>query len=148
MIEIKDRVRNAALQAKITTADAAAALIKPGMNIGASGFTPAGYPKAVPMALAARMKENPFKINLWTGASVGKELDGALAEVDGVAQRLPYQTNDPMRKKLNSGQMNYLDLHLSHVAQMSRYGYLGGEVDIAIVEACAITEDGHIVPTT
>lgn len=83
MIEIKDRVRNAALQAKITTADAAAALIKPGMNIGASGFTPAGYPKAVPMALAARMKENPFKINLWTGASVGKELDGALAEVDG-----------------------------------------------------------------
>ena len=38
MIEIKDRVRNAALQAKITTADAAAALIKPGMNIGASEF--------------------------------------------------------------------------------------------------------------
>lgn len=148
MIEIKDRVRNAALQAKITTADAAAALIKPGMNVGASGFTPAGYPKAVPMALAERMKANPFKINLWTGASVGKELDGALAEVDGIAQRLPYQTNDPLRKKINSGNVNYMDLHLSHVAQMSRYGYLGGEVDIAIVEACAITEDGHIVPTT
>jgi succinyl-CoA:acetate CoA-transferase len=31
---------------------------------------------------------------------------------------------------------------------MSRYGYLGGKVDVAIVEACAITEEGHIVPTT
>ena len=60
MIEIKDRVRNSALQAKITTAEAAAALIKPGMNIGASGFTPAGYPKAVPLALAERMKASPF----------------------------------------------------------------------------------------
>ena len=148
MIEIKDRVRNSALQAKITTAEAAAALIKPGMNIGTSGFTPAGYPKCVPMALAARMKENPFKINLWTGASVGKELDGALAEVNGIAKRLPYQTNDSVRKQINSGQIQYTDLHLSHVAQMSRYGYLGGDVDVAIVEACAITEDGHIVPTT
>jgi len=148
MIEIKDRVRNIALQAKITSAEEAAALIKPGMNIGTSGFTPAGYPKAVPLALAARMKANPFKINLWTGASVGKELDGALAEVNGIAKRLPYQTNDAIRKQINSGQIQYTDLHLSHVAQMSRYGYLGGGVDVAIVEACAITKEGHIVPTT
>ena len=148
MIEIKDRVRNVALQAKITTAEEAAALIKPGMNIGTSGFTPAGYPKAVPLALAARMKANPFKINLWTGASVGKELDGALAEVNGIAKRLPYQTNDAIRKQINSGQIQYTDLHLSHVAQMSRYGYLGGGVDVAIVEACAITKEGNIVPTT
>ena len=148
MIEIKDRVRNSALQAKITTAEAAAALIKPGMNLGVSGFTPAGYPKAVPLALAERMKANPFQINLWTGASVGKELDGALAEVKGIARRLPYQTNDAIRKQINSGAIAYTDLHLSHTAQMSRYGYLGGEVDIAIVEACAITEEGNIIPTT
>jgi len=148
MIEIKDRVRNSALQAKITTAEAAAALIKPGMNIGASGFTPAGYPKAVPLALAARMKADPFKVNLWTGASVGKELDGALSEVGGIARRLPYQTNDGVRKQINSGDICYTDLHLSHVAQMSRYGYLGGDVDVAIIEACAITEEGHIIPTT
>ncbi len=148
MIDIKDRVRNSALQAKITTAEAAAALIKPGMNLGVSGFTPAGYPKAVPLALAARMKENPFQVNLWTGASVGKELDGALAEVKGIARRLPYQTNDGIRKQINSGEIAYTDLHLSHTAQMSRYGYLGGEVDVAIIEACAITKEGNIIPTT
>ena len=148
MIDIRDRVRNKALHAKIVTAEEAAAIIKPGMNIGASGFTPAGYPKAVPLALAERMKQEPFTINLWTGASVGQELDGAMAQVNGIAKRLPYQTNDGIRKKINDGTIQYVDMHLSHTAQQSRYGFLGGKVDVAIIEACAITEEGHIVPTT
>jgi succinyl-CoA:acetate CoA-transferase len=147
MIDIKDRVRNAALREKIVSAEEAAAIIKPGMTIGTSGFTPAGYPKAVPLALAERMKKDPFKINLWTGASVGKELDGALAEVKGIKQRLPYQTNDALRKLINSGEVDYIDMHLSEVGQLTRYGFLGN-LDVAIVEACAITEEGHIVPTT
>lgn len=148
MTDIRDRIRCKALHGKIVTAEEAAAAIKPGMNIGASGFTPAGYPKAVPLALAERIKKENFKINLWTGASVGKELDGALAEAGGIHKRLPYQTNDALRKLINNGGIQYVDLHLSHVAQMSRYGFLGGKVDVAIVEACAITEEGHIVPTT
>ena len=148
MIDIKDRVRNATLHGKIVNAETAAAIIKPGMNIGTSGFTPAGYPKAVPLALAERIKKEKFQVNIWTGASVGQELDGALTEVGGIAKRLPYQTNDALRKAINSGAVQYLDLHLSHVAQMSRYGFLGGKVDVAIVEACAITEEGHIIPTT
>jgi len=147
MIDIKDRVRNKALHTKIVTAEEAAAIIQPGMNIGVSGFTPAGYPKAVPLALAERMKQEAFKINLWTGASVGPELDGALAEANGIARRLPYQTNSTLRKQINNGTVQYLDLHLSHVAQMARYGFLG-KVNVAIVEACAITEEGHIIPTT
>jgi len=148
MIDIRDRVRNSALHAKIVSAAEAAAVIKPGMNVGTSGFTPSGYPKAVPLALAERMKHSPFKINLWTGASVGKELDAALVEVDGLARRLPYQTSAPVRDAINSGQIEYCDLHLSEAAKLARYGYLGGKVDVAIVEACAITEEGHIIPTT
>jgi len=148
MIDIKDRVRCTALHAKIVSAEVAASVIKPGMNVGTSGFTPCGYPKAVPLALAERIKKEHFQINLWTGASVGKELDGALAAVNGINKRLPYQTDNAIRKSLNSGGIKYCDLHLSHTAQMSRYGFLGGKVDVAIVEACAITEEGHIIPTT
>ena len=148
MIDIKDRVRCAALHSKIVSAEVAAEAIKPGMNIGTSGFTPAGYPKAVPLALAEKAKKNPFKINLWTGASVGAELDGALATAECVQKRLPYQTSTEMRNSINAGKVEYTDLHLSHVAQMSRYGFFGGKVDVAIVEACAITEEGHIIPTT
>ena len=147
MIDILDRVRNKALQSKIVSAEEAAAYFKPGMNVAASGFTASAYPKAVPVALAERMKKDPFSINLWTGASTGPELDDVLARVKGIKKRLPYQTNKLLRNQINDGTVEYLDLHLSESAQLSRCGYLG-HVDVALVEACAITEEGNLIPTT
>ena len=85
----------------------------------------------------------------WTGASVGPELDGALADVHGIAFRMPYQTDNSVRKGINSGEIDYCDLHLSASAQMARYGYMQKhKIDVAIVEAAAITEDGNLIPTT
>lgn len=146
----QERIRNKKLLDKVMSAEQAAAMIKDGMNIGTSGFTPSGYPKAVPLALAKRVQETgeKLKINLLTGASVGDELDGALARAGVVHKRLPYQTSNEMRKALNDPEgVQYQDQHLSHTPQQVRYGYFG-DIDIAIVEACAITEEGHIVPTT
>lgn len=151
--DILDRVCRS-LHDKIATAEEAAAIIKPGMRIGTSGFTPSGYPKAVPLALAERMKKDPFKVDLWTGASVGPELDGALSEVEGIGFRMPYQTNDTVRKQINGGIIDYCDLHLSESAQLARYGYLNGMIDVAIIEVCKITEvSGEpgmagLIPTT
>ena len=101
VIDIKDRVKSAALQGKIVTASEAALLINPNDKVGISGFTPSGYVKAVPLALAERMEKEPFKIDLWTGASVGDEADGALTRVNGIHRRFPYQTNNDTRKALN-----------------------------------------------
>ena len=147
MIDISDRVRNKDLQAKIVSAEEVAAYIKPGMSIGMSGFTASAYPKAIPLALAERMKKEPFKIDLWTGASTGPELDDTLAAVHGIAKRLPYQTDAILRGEINDGSVDYLDLHLSESAQLGRVGYLG-KLDLAIVEAVAITEEGNIIPST
>ncbi|WP_251421624.1 acetyl-CoA hydrolase/transferase family protein [Veillonella agrestimuris] len=147
MIDIKDRVKGAALQGKIVSADEAAKLINPNDKVGISGFTPSGYAKAVPLALAKRMETEPFKIDLWTGASVGDEADGALTRVDGINRRFPYQTNTDTRKALNSGHMKYIDMHLSAMAQNIRYGFFG-DLDVAIIEAVQVNEDGSIVPTT
>ena len=147
MIDISDRVRNKDLQAKIVSAEEVAAYIKPDMSIGMSGFTASSYPKAIPLALAERMKKEPFKINLWTGASTGPELDDTLAAVHGIKKRLPYQTDAILRGEINNGSVDYLDLHLSESAQLARVGYLG-KLDIAIVEAVAITEEGNIIPST
>ena len=82
-----------ALTDKVMSADEAAALIRPGANVGMSGFTGAGYPKEVPAALARRITEatqrgEQFKVGVWTGASTAPELDGALAEVE--ADRTPH----------------------------------------------------------
>ena len=40
------------LAAKVTSAEAAAELVRPGDSVGMSGFTGAGHPKAVPAALS------------------------------------------------------------------------------------------------
>lgn len=154
MIDIKDRVLSEAALGKITTAEAAAEFVKDGMNVGVSGFTPSGYPKAVPLALAERGKTEEFKINLWTGASVGPEIDTAMTDAGIVARRLPYQTNKSVRNAANNGTLAYTDMHLSHVAQMTRYGFMFNrkDVDVAIVEACLVKDLGDgkigIVPTT
>ena len=147
MIDITDRVKNKELQSKIVSAEEVAAWIKPGMTIGCSGFTASAYPKAVPLALAERMKKEPFTVNMWTGASTGPEFDDALAQVHGIKKRLPYQTDAALRKDINDGHVDYLDLHLSESAQLCRVGY-EGKMDVALVEAAAITEEGNLIPTT
>jgi succinyl-CoA:acetate CoA-transferase len=63
-----------------------------------SGFTPTGYPKAVPLALAKRIEKEHFKIQVFTGASVGDELDGALVRAGGISRRYPYQSNNDLRQ--------------------------------------------------
>ncbi len=49
-----------------------------------------------------------------------------------------------MKVGINKNEIEYLDQHLSHFAQHIDYGYFG-DVDVAIVEAAAITENGDIV---
>ncbi|WP_062181081.1 acetyl-CoA hydrolase/transferase family protein [Dysgonomonas macrotermitis] len=136
---------------KFMSADEAASLVKNGDNVGFSGFTHAGCPKVVPVAIAKlaeaeHAKGNPFKIGMFTGASTGDSIDGALARAHAIKFRTPYQTNKDLRSAINSGEVPYFDMHLSSLAQEIRYGFLGG-VDIAIIEACDVTEDGEIVPT-
>jgi succinyl-CoA:acetate CoA-transferase len=146
------RVLCKALQGKIMSAEQAATLISSGVNVGMSGFTGSGYPKAVPVALAKRIEEannegEKFRISVWTGASTAPELDGALAKVDGVEMRLPYQSDPICRQRINAGDMEYLDIHLSHVAQFVWFGFLG-KLDIAVVEVAGILEDGRLIPST
>lgn len=136
---------------KFMTAEEAAALIKNGNNVGCSGFTHAGCPKVVPGAIAKHAeaehaKGNPFKINLFTGASTGDKLDGELARAKAIDFRAPYQTNKSIREAINNGEIRFCDLHLSTMAQDIRYGFFGN-IDVAIIEACDVTEDGEIIPT-
>ena len=146
------RIANPALRARVMGADAAAALIATGTTVGMSGFTGAGYPKAVPMALARRIEAahdagDPFTINVWTGASTGPELDGALAKAKGIQFRLPYNSDPIARDLINRGEMKYFDMHLSQVAPMAWQGFLG-PLDTALVEVSAVLPDGSLVPSS
>jgi succinyl-CoA:acetate CoA-transferase len=140
------------LSTRTSTAEDAALLINPGDNVGFSGFTGAGYPKVVPGALAARMAEShrrgeDFRVGLWTGASTAPDADGVLAQERGISTRLPYNSDPTLRALINSGEVDYVDEHLSHSAQHMWFGFYGA-LDVAVVEVTAVLPDGLLVPSS
>lgn len=146
------RIQHPSFKSKIMTAEQAAALIPNNTNLGMSGFTGSGYPKAIPQALAARIEAlhaqgEDFKINLWTGASTAPETDGALAKVNGVNMRFPFQSDPMARQRINEGTMQYADMHLSEVAQHVWFGFYG-KLNIAMIEVAGILPDGSLIPST
>jgi len=134
---------------KFISAVEAAQMIKNGESLALSGFTPSGVAKAVckelaKIALAEHEAGRPFKVNLFTGASTGQSNDGDLSNAQALNYRAPYTTNPDFRKHVNAGEIAYNDLHLSHMAQELRYGFMG-PVDWAILEVCDIEEEGGII---
>lgn len=149
---MSDRIANEALRQKVMSADDAASLIHDGDQIGFGGFTGSGYPKEFPPALAKRItaaheKGEHFTVNAFTGASTAPELDGALAGVDGIGMRSPYQSDPTMRAKINDGTSFYTDIHLSQFGMQVREGFFG-KLDYAVIEATKITADGNVIPTS
>ena len=151
-MSLNERVRCSELHSRIMSAAEAAALIPTGANVGMSGFTGAGYPKALPQAIAERAKAEhaagkPYKINVWTGASTAAECDGVMAEADAIGQRLPFNTDATTRKAINQGGIDFIDMHLSHVAQHAWFGFLG-PMNVAVIEVLGVTADGLLIPST
>ena len=109
----------------IISAAEAASYIKHGYNVGLSGFTPAGSPKAVTpeiakLAIAEHEAGRPFQIGIFTGASTGDSADGELIRAKAIRYRAPYTTNADFRKAVNNGEVAYNDIHLSQMAQEIR----------------------------
>jgi len=134
------------------SAEDAASFIAPGDHLGMSGFTGSGHPKAVPAALVRRVTDaaergERFVVSVWTGSSTAPELDGALAAVDGIDLRMPYQSDPVTRAKINAGLLDYVDVHLSHVARMVSDGFFG-HLDAALIEVAGIAADGALIPSS
>lgn len=131
------------------SAEEAASVIKNGDNVAFSGFTASGTPKVVTGALAARAKAlhekgEPFKINVFTGASTNDHVDGELSRANAINMRTPYQSHKDTRNALNKGDMSYFDLHLSHLSQDLRYGFYG-DIDVAIIEVTEMSPNGELI---
>ncbi|MDE6039887.1 MAG: acetyl-CoA hydrolase, partial [Paramuribaculum sp.] len=133
----------------ILTPQEAAELINHDDNVGLSGFTASGSPKVVTSALAERAEKEhaegrEFKVNIFTGASTNNWADGALARANAINRRTPYQNTPDLRKRINSHDAHYFDLHLSELAQKFRYGTYG-DLDVAIIEVADVMDNGEIV---
>lgn len=136
----------------ILTPDEVVEFIPNGATVSFSGFSPAGGAKAVPLALARHARREhqngrEYQIRVLTGASSGRCIDEELASAGAISWRSPYQSGDSLRRQINQQQVEYVDLHLSHVPQMVAWGFFG-KVDLAVVEATEITLDGRVYLTT
>lgn len=144
---IKNRIKNDKLVDKVVKVTEAISWIEDGMTLGLSGFTRAGEPKSIPLALIECSKTEKFKVNVFTGASLGWDIDGKMAEAGIINKRLPFQNDRTMRKATNDGELLFIDTHLSLIGEQLRSGALP-PIDIAIIEAAGITEEGYIIPTS
>src|SRR6056297_1133028 len=150
---LEDRVRRKSLLNKVRTPEECIEFFTPGQNLVWSGFTPVGYPKVVPIAIADHVEKNnlqgKWKFNLFIGASVGAETEDRWATLDIIDRRWPYQTGKNIAKGINSGKIRMGDKHLSMFAQDLKYGFYtkeqGGGLDLAIIEASGIDENGNII---
>ncbi|MBI9085785.1 MAG: succinate CoA transferase [Desulfobacterales bacterium] len=134
------------------SAQEAVAMIHDGNTVSFSGFTPAGSAKAVPFALAEHAEHrhaqgHPFQIRVLTGASSGFSIDERLARAEAISWRAPYQSGKTLRRQINNQQVEYVDMHLSHVPQTVAFGFFK-TIDLAVVEATEITADGRVYLTT
>jgi acetyl-CoA hydrolase len=153
---LASRVRCRALLSRVAAAEDLVPLFEDGMNVGWSGFGSNGNPKVVPRALANHVEANglqgKLRLGLFTGGSVAAEIENRWAEVKLIDRRFPYQLGDTIRRCVNDGTVRMGDKHLGLFAEDLLNGFYtkdrGGRLDLAIVEATAITEEGGIVLST
>jgi propionyl-CoA:succinyl-CoA transferase len=136
----------------VMTAEEAALNIVHDDMVAFSGFTSAGACKVIPKALAIRAREHHdmglnFKLKVLTGASTSSAIDQDLAEANAISWRAPYQSDKVIRDMINREEVEYVEMHLSHLPQAVASGFFG-KVNVAVIEAREITEDGRVYLTT
>lgn len=154
MSELRKRIRKVDFHSKILTVKETLPMFKDGMYLAFSGFA-SGHPKAVPLALADYVELNQLqgklRFNVLTGASIGRDVEDRWSALEMTDRRSPYQASDVCRREINAGKIRMADKHISMFAQDLSYGFQtsdnGGKIDLALIEASVITEDGRIVLT-
>ncbi|KAI5305970.1 hypothetical protein KEM56_002701 [Ascosphaera pollenicola] len=152
---LRSRVRHPTLLNKLRKPEELIDLFPHNAYVGWSGFTGVGYPKMVPTALADYVEKNNLqgkrKYNLFVGASAGADTENRWAQLNMIERRSPHQVGKEISKGINNGNINFFDKHLSMFPSDLVYGWYtmnkpGNKLDVAIIEASAITEDGGIIP--
>ncbi len=142
-----DRIRFQSYKDKVISAQEAVNFLKDKMVVGTSGFTKSGDSKAVLPAFAKKAEFENIAITLITGASLGHNTDADLAKNNALYRRMPFQADSSLREKINEGDVFFIDQHLSETAELLENKQLPN-LDIAIIEATYIDENGNIIPTT
>lgn len=109
----------------------------------------------MPTFLADHVEQNNLKgklrYTLFVGASSGAETENRWASLDMIERRSPHQVGKAISKGINEGRIRFFDKHLSMFPVDLVYGFYtkdrpSNKLDVVVVEATEIKEDGSIVP--
>ena len=143
----KNRIKFPEYLNRIQTPEQASLIIKNKDVLGVSGFTKAGDSKAVLPKVAKRALYEDLKVTVLSGASLGYDTDADLAKNGALYKRMPFQADPTLRNSINNHEVLYVDQHLGQTADMLQHIDIL-QIDVAIIEAVGITEEGYIIPTT
>ncbi|KYQ93251.1 acetyl-coA hydrolase [Tieghemostelium lacteum] len=158
---INSRIGRQSLLQKVVKAEELESLLnifQNGQYMGWSGFAGTSYPKVIPTLLADHVEKNnlqgKLQFNLFVGASAGIETEDRWAKLNMIDRRYPHQSGKNIRSGINSDRIRFADEHLSIFANDLLYGFYTlkkekgnkRKMDIVVIEATEITEDGGIVP--
>jgi len=95
--------------------------------------------------------QGQLKYNLFVGASSGAETENRWARNNMIERRSPHQVGKDIAKGINNGNIKFFDKHLSMGPSDLVYGYYtknnpSKKLDVAVIEATAITPEGGIIP--
>ena len=139
MGDLSERIRCKKLLSKVASAEDAIRFIKSGMSVGICSDL-----LSILQALEKRANEgSDFQIQLWSGVAI-LEADRLLGKLGRVNRRIGQQTL--LRKAINARQVEYLDTPLGFFYQSIRAREFG-PLDLAIIEAVGITEEGNLIPS-
>jgi succinyl-CoA:acetate CoA-transferase len=142
------RIRKAALRDRVATAKEAASFFRDGMLVATSGTGVSGFPREVFGALKERIQNgDPLRIDLLSSGPLGPEIEDALAEVGGIRRRIGSVGSKLLRQAINRGEVGFLEGKTGKVCQYARRGYYGN-IDVAVIEAAGINEEGQVIPGT
>ncbi|MBU1205632.1 MAG: acetyl-CoA hydrolase [Proteobacteria bacterium] len=134
--EVSRRIRCRKLLQKVVSPEEAVQVVQDGMTVGVGSDL---LPCWRALERRTRGGEN-IHLHLWSGVAI-LEADRTLGIIK---RRIGQQTL--LRKAINKKQVEYLDLPLGFFYQSIRAGELGA-LDLAIVEAVGINEDGFLIPS-
>jgi len=152
--ELKSRIKDVDLLDKVMDAeDAVKKFVAGSKAIAISGMTGTGYPKVVPRAMSEYVERTgeKFDVVVYGAGTVGVDLEEYLSRI-GIRRRFPIGASAEVTRKLvNSREFEAYDMWLTEYSRWLRDDVLTRRfsgIDIAIVEATGVTEEGLVLGTS
>ena len=100
-----------------------------------------------PSARGFYERGEPFQVRILSGAEAGPAVDVDFPPAEAVSFRMPFQLEKPCRDAINASKIDFADIHLSHCSQQLFERFFG-KIDLAVIEASDISDDGRVAFTT